>query len=81
VLVVAPVAPGGFIYECGRAWFALPHVSSWIEATLAITLSLLVLCGLAAGLRRAGNWRSVVASLALLAFTWLAHAVLSVVRA
>lgn len=77
---VAPVAPGLFLYECGRRIFNLPHFSSELGMAFAMALSLLVLVGLAAWLRHAGRWRVGIVTLVALAAAMLAFALLGAIR-
>jgi Na+-translocating ferredoxin:NAD+ oxidoreductase RnfD subunit len=76
----APTAPGLLTYELSRRLVDLPHFSGSFGVITTIALTLLLLAGIAAWFRRAGRWRIAVAVLLLPGSSWLAFALLSVVR-
>jgi Na+-translocating ferredoxin:NAD+ oxidoreductase RnfD subunit len=78
---LTPTAPGLFAYELSRQAVDLPHFSGPFGVATSIVLTLLSLAGIAAWLRHAGRWRIPVATVVVLASSWLAMALLSVVRA
>jgi len=78
---LAPLAPGLLMYELTRKLVDLPHFSGAASMATIIVLTMLMLAGIAAGLRHAGRGRIPLALLLTLGSSWLAFAVLAVTRA
>jgi hypothetical protein len=83
VWIVAPFAPGGFVWEWTRHFLQLPHPTSAVGAIVSGVLSVLITVGLAAWLRRARGrrWRYILLATILVAATFLAYAVFTLMRA
>jgi hypothetical protein len=81
VWLVAPLAPGGFIWEWARHFIGLPRVSGWVGVLVAACLTQLVIVGFAFLLRKSGRWRYPLLVLMLVASGGLAFVVLGVMRA
>lgn len=83
VWIVAPFAPGGFVWEWTRHFLHLPRAAGVLTATVSGGLSLLIALALAVGLRhtRPGRGRFALLGTAGAAATCLAYAVFALMRA